>query len=64
VDVLLYTEARIRQLCHRVLSARHERDVKRLGKELRLAICEHIHIAKESLASHGKNFPYRRCHRE
>ena len=43
--------------CQRVLSARHERDLKRLGKELRLAIREHIHIAKESLASHGKTFP-------
>jgi hypothetical protein len=40
-----------------VLSARHERDLKRLRKELRLAIREHIHIAKESLASDGKTFP-------
>ncbi len=57
MDVPLYTEARIRQLCHRVLSASHERDVRRLGKELRLAIREHIHLAKESLTSHVKTFP-------
>jgi hypothetical protein len=53
----LYTEARIRQLCHHALSARHEQEVKRLGKELRFAIREHIHLAKESLASHVKTFP-------
>lgn len=46
-----YTELRIRQLCNDALAAQTKADVERLLPELRAALCEHIHLAAESLKS-------------
>jgi hypothetical protein len=44
-----HTEARIQQLCTEAIAAKTQADVDRIIPELRLAIEEHIRLAKESL---------------
>jgi predicted DNA-binding ribbon-helix-helix protein len=43
------TEARIHQLCTEVLAAETQADIERISSELRVALEEHIKLAKDSL---------------
>jgi hypothetical protein len=51
-----YTEVRIRNLCTEALAAKTPDDVKRIVMELRIALEEHIHLAKDSLEGQVNNF--------
>jgi hypothetical protein len=51
-----HTAARIQQLCTEALAAKTQADVERILPELRLALEEHIKLAKDSLGSQVKTF--------
>ena len=53
--MLTSTDARIKELFEQAGSAKDEEDLKRVVKELRAAITEHLRIAKRSLEGR----PYR-----
>jgi hypothetical protein len=55
--VPFHTEARIRDLCTEALGAKTKADIERVVTELRIALEEHIHLAKESLEVQVGNFP-------
>jgi hypothetical protein len=44
-----YTEARIQQLCVEAIAAKSQSDVNRIIRELRVALQEHVRLAKDSL---------------
>ncbi|HEY1471384.1 MAG TPA: hypothetical protein VGF61_20265, partial [Candidatus Acidoferrum sp.] len=52
-----YTELRIRDLCTEALDAKTHADFERAITELRAALEEHIHLAKDSLQAQVNNFP-------
>jgi hypothetical protein len=52
-----YTEVRIRDLCTEALAAKNPDDFERTITELRAALEEHIHLAKDSLEVQISNFP-------
>jgi hypothetical protein len=52
-----YTEVRIRDLCTEALAAKTPGDFERTITELRAALEEHIHLAKDSLEAQIGNFP-------
>ena len=52
-----YTEVRIRDLCTEALAAKTPDDFERTITELRAALEEHIHLAKDSLEAQISNFP-------
>ena len=51
-----HTETRIRDLCTKALSAKTAADIEGIVKELRAALEEHIHLAKEALEVQRDNF--------
>ena len=52
-----YTDVRIRDLCTEALAAKTPDDFERTITELRAALEEHIHLAKDSLEAQISNFP-------
>ena len=44
-----HTEVKIDELCARAKTAKTEREVKRVGSQLRAALSEHIGLARQSL---------------
>jgi hypothetical protein len=44
-----YTDRQIRELCAQVVKAQSEEELERAVQELRLAIKEHVRLAKDSL---------------
>jgi hypothetical protein len=46
-----FTESRIQQLCAEAITVETQEDVERVMRELRLALNEHIRLAKDSLTA-------------
>ena len=46
-----HTEVKIDELCARAKTAKTEREVKRVGSQLRAALSEHIGLARQSLGA-------------
>jgi hypothetical protein len=55
-EVPRYAEVRIRNLCTEALAAKTPDDVKWIVMELRIALEEHIQLAKDSLKGQVNNF--------
>ena len=52
-----YTEVRILNLCTESIAAKTPEEFERIITELRAALGEHIHLAKDSLEGQVNNFP-------
>jgi hypothetical protein len=52
-----HTEVRIQQLCTEALAAKTQADIERIIPELRVALEEHIKLAKDSLGAQAAVIP-------